>query len=426
MISWIFYYNLILQSFIASILVINNIDYHYMINKISNEDSRFYGWLAVQYTMIMMPLGMLFVVMLFGYKNNRAIFQKYVHAPIIPLLSPKDNYIKYSLYIFYTISILSVLYVMITLKTIPLSGIFQGLGQETLNILRQDASRNFPGNLYIKNIFALGLTPILSYIAFSYYKMTKNKIDLYWFILLFIASFMILTYNIAKAPFIQYLLGFIFLNILINGRIQRKTLIILSIIILGLLVTVYLLLAGSSGISFTHLFHYNTGILGRIILSQAAGTYLNFDLFPHIYDHIGFNSVSHFLSNLFGLEYSERSSRLIMMHIYPQRVANGTIGVANSLFIGEAWANFGLIGVLLAPFYVGMLIQSIYMFFLSTPKTPLFLGLFTFFSYKGSVTGGFNDYIYNMSYITLVFIFLWIYTQGFILKQICKENKCQK
>ena len=210
MISWIFFYNLILESFIASILVVNNIDNHYLISKISNEDSRIYGWLAVQYTMIMMPLGMLFVVKLFGYKNNNRIFQRYVHSPIKPLLSIRDSYIRYPFYVLSIVSVLSVLYVMSSLKTIPIKSIIQGLGPEELASLRQEASRGFTGNTYIKNIFALGLTPILSYVAYSYYKMTRTNKDLVVFIVLFICSFFILTYDLEKAPSIQYLMGFIF------------------------------------------------------------------------------------------------------------------------------------------------------------------------------------------------------------------------
>lgn len=418
MISWIFFYNLILQSFIASVLVVNNIDNHYMIGKISNEESRLYGWLAVQYTMIMMPLGMLFVINLFGYKNNNRIFQEYVHSDIRPFLSLKDSYIRYPFYILSIVSILSVMYVMVTLKTIPITGIIQGLGHEALAGLRIDASRGFSGNLYIRNIFALGLTPILSYIAFAYYKMTKSKKDLIIFLVLFVSSFLILTYNIAKGPVVAYLLGFMFLNILINGAVKRKTLFIFFVIILSFLIVMYLFIMGATGISILDLFNYNTGIIGRIILGQSAGTYLSFDIFPSVIEHVGFGSISGFLNSILGLEDSERSARLLMEHVNPKAVEAGLAGVINSLFIAEAWANFGLIGVLIAPFYVGVVIQTLFMFFLKLPKTPLLLGLFTYFSYGGSVTGGFNDYIYNAGYFVIIIFFIWIYFSGLALKQM--------
>lgn len=416
MISWIFFYNLILQSFIASVLVVNNLDNHYLISKISNEDSRFYGWLAVQYTMVMMPLGMLFVINLFGYKNNNRLFQEYVHSPIKPFLSLKDSYIRYPFYILSVISVFSVLYVMASLKSIPIAGIFQGLAAEELARMRIQASREFSGNEYVKNIFALGLTPILSYVAFTYYKMTKTKFDLSFFVLLALSSSLILTYDIAKAPLIEYFLGFIFLTVLINGSLKRKTLFFAFFLVIIVLITMYFLIAHITDAS--QLFSYNGGIIGRIILSQAAGTYLSFDIFPSIVGHIGFSSVSSFLNSLFDLENSERSARLLMEHTNPKAVEAGLAGVINSLFIAEAWADFGLLGVLIAPFYVGVVIQTLFMFFLKMPKTPLLLGLFTYFSYKGSVTGGFNDYLYNAGYFVIIIFFVWIYFSGLALKQM--------
>lgn len=426
MISWVFFYNLILQSFIASVLVVNNIDNHYIISKINNDDSRLYGWLAVQYTMLMMPLGMLFIVKLFGYKNNNRIFQEYVHTPIKPFLTLKDSYIKYPFYLLSIVSILSVLYVMVSLRTIPIVGIFQGLGHEALGSLRIESSREFPGNTYIKNIFALGLTPILSYIAFSYYKMTKTKSDLTWFIVLFIASFLILTYNIAKGPFVQYLLGFIFLTVLINGAVKRKILFIFFGSSLGLLIFMYLFIMGEAGVSILDLFNYNTGIMGRIILGQSAGTYLSFDLFPQVIEHVGFSSISNVLNNIVGIDGSERTARLVMMNVNPKGVEAGLAGVINSLFIAEAWANFGLLGVLIAPFYVGIVIQTLFMCFLTMPKTPLILGLFTYFSYRGSVTGGFNDYLYNAGYFVIIVFFIWIYFTGLFLKQSKRKRNNEK
>ncbi len=419
MISWVFFYNLILQSFIASVLVVNELDDHYMINKIQHEESRVYGWLAIQYTMIMLPLGMLFAVYLFGYKNNRRLFQDYVHRDITPALSIKDSYIRLPLYFLYTVSVLSVIYVLYSLKTIPLSGIILGFGHEVLAGLRVEASRDFEGNLYVRNILALGLTPILSYIAYGYYRMTKSKADFLWFIILFIASFLILTYNIAKAPFVQYLLGFVFLTILIKGSVKRKTLLIVAGSILILLVIVYVSVMGAD---FSILFDYNTGIVGRILLGQSAGTYLSFDLFPRSIDHIGFSSVSGVLNEIANIEGSERAARLIMEKVNPKGVELGIAGVINSLFVAEAWANWGAIGVLLAPFYVGIIIQVLFMFFLTRTKTPLLLGLFTYFSYNGSVTGGVNDYIYNAGYSIIVVFFVLSYFCGLLLKQM-KQSK---
>lgn len=424
MISWIFYFNLIGQMFISSVLIVNGLDDHYVINKIANQDSLLYGYLTIQYSMIMIPLGMLTVVYLFRYKYNTNIFQKYVHSEIKPLLSIKDSYIRYPLYVLSLICILSVLYVLTKLDTIPIAAIIQGAGAEALGLIRQENSRGFQGNVYIRNIFALGLTPIVSYIAFAYYKMTKSKFDMVWFLSLAIATCLILTYNIAKSPLIFYLFGFLFLNILINGSVKKSTFYSFIGIILFLLIIIYIVISEvTDPASF---FDIDSGILGRVLFSQAAGLYSIFDIFPKQVDFLGFSSMSSLINDIFNLQDSERSARIVMQYMFPSKVNAGTAGVMNSLFVAEAWANFGLVGLLIAPFYVGMFLQAIFMFFITSKKTPLLLGIFAFLSYRTPIVGGFNEFIYNITLIVLLIVFGGIVIGSLMLKDIYKNRKVTK
>jgi hypothetical protein len=420
MISWIFYFNLLLQMFLSSILIVNNLDDHYIINKISNVNSILYGYMAIQYTMISMPFGMLCAVYLFGYKHNRNIFQKYMYDDIRPLLTIKDSYIRYPLYLISILCILSVLYVLFKLEKIPLIEIMQGAGVEALGILRQDNSRNFQGNIYIRNILAIGFTPIVSYIAYAYYKLTKSKFDLIWFLILVFFTFLIFTYDIAKSPFIFYLFGFLFLNILINGSIKKSTLFIFMGAILITLIGVYVVVSGLTEIS--SFVSINSGIFGRILFGQSVGVYAALDIFPNQVDFIGSSSISQFMNSLFDANNSERSSRIIMEHMFSSKIKAGTAGAMSSLFIAEAWANFGLIGLLISPFYVGFLIQLLYLILLKLPKTPLFLGFFTYFSYRSAVAGGFNEYLYNPFFVLSVVFIVLVFTFAKIFKKIC-ENK---
>lgn len=413
MVSWVFYYNLVGESFIASVLIVNGIDNHYMVNGVG-EVARFQGWLSVQYTMIAMPLGMLFVLWLFGLKRNEHLFESYLQAKVVPLLSAKDSYVRYPLYALSALCASAMIYTLASLKSIPLLGAFKGLDALTLAELRIDSSRGFEGNVYIRNIFATTLSPILAFISYSYWKMSRAVGDMLWFLCMFVVAFLSLTYSIAKSPFIMFLGGFVFMNVLINGHVKRKTLIAFFLIMLILLVLAYILVGKVADPSL--LFSYNTGIGGRVLLSQAAGTYLSFEYFPQVIDHIGFHSVSDIISQVTNMPTSERSARLVMEQFSPRRVEIGVGGVLNSLFIAEAWANFGLLGVLIAPLHVGAVIQLLFMLFLTSKKTPLLLGLFTFYSYKSVVTGGFNDYFYNAGSIILIIIFFCVYATGWFMR----------
>ncbi|MCR4942157.1 MAG: hypothetical protein K5978_05135, partial [Campylobacter sp.] len=61
--------------------------------------------------------------------------------------------------------------------------------------------------------------------------------------------------------------------------------------------------------------------------------------------------------------------------------------------------------------------------FLKLPKTPIIVCLFVFFSYKGSLTGGFNDYFYNAGYIITISIFIIMYLIAKFLLLITKGVK---
>lgn len=407
MVSWIFYYYIVLQTFISAILIIHDWDDHYLINKIHDKQIIRNAYYSVMYALISLPLAMWITTFLWGKKSAKTILNKYLTKSIEPILSPKDSYVRATIYLLSLISIMSVIYVFLVIGQIPLLEVIKGRSAVALAIMRIEASREFAGNQYIRNIFAIMLTPMLSYIMYGYWRMTKNRLDGFIFFILFFFSFLITTYNLAKSGFVTYLLGFLFLNVLINGRVKRKAIIRFGVFTIILLVFVYMVLANEENVKL--LFSYNQGIIGRIILTQSAGTYFSFDLFPSKLPHIGFNSLSNVISNIFSFSHEERSARLIMEQIVPEAMQLGTAGVMNSFFIAEAWSNFGILGVIVSPFIVGFEIQTIYILILNLKKTPILLSLLAYFSTNTAITGGFNDYIYNPKTIFLLFILITIY-----------------
>ena len=105
-----------------------------------------------------------------------------------------------------------------------------------------------------------------------------------------------------------------------------------------------------------------------------------------------------------------------MQYIAPEAAESGLVGVMNTHFIGEAWANWGYFGLFLSPIWVGSIIQIIIILLFRMTKTPINLALITFFTiYLGmNITGGFIAYIYNAKIISLIVII-------FIINSI-KEN----
>lgn len=423
MISWIFYFELIMQSFVASVLVIHGWDNHYVISQVGAE-ARFRGWLAVQYTMIAMPLGMLLVVYLSGRTSNAALFQRYLSRPIDSMLSRRDSFVRFPLYALSLVSLLSVAYTFAAIGSVPLASVIAGGDALTLAITRVDASMGFSGNVYVRNFFAYMLAPILAYVSYGYYRQTRSLRDRLWFYAMLAGAFFILTYDLSKAPIVLFALGFLFFHVLADGGVSRKLFLLFGALAMVLLVAGYAFIGKVT--DPLALFSYNSGIGGRILLSQAAGTYYAFEHFPASREFIGISSLSGLLNDVFGVESSARSSRIIMTIFNPAGVEEGSAAVMNSLFIAEAWANFGLLGVLIAPVYVGVFVQAVFMFFLNARKTPIVLGLFAYFSFKMPVTGGFNDFIYAPGLMTIAFMFVTIYLVAVMLKVISRKMRAER
>lgn len=420
LISFTFYYHFIAHTFIASILAINNLDHHYLINKATDE-AIFKGWYWIQYAMVATPASMVFINCLSGSISSKKKLDSFLNSPTKFPASFNGSYFKISFHFFTILSILSVFYTYLMMDTVPLFSLLNGATPSELAELRINAHRHFSGNTYIRNLLALQLTPLLSLIALSIFLSTKQKRDLIHFILLFSAAFFAMTYNLEKAPFARLIIATFLLTLLHNGFLSWKRLFLLAIGLLIFIIALYIYVAGVSDPS--KLFSYNSGLIGRILLTQASAMFLVFDFFPETYNFIGLSSISDTLNMIMNIEDSPRMARLLMLAINPSGVEAGTAGVINTFFMAEAYANFGTLGLLLAPFIVGSLTQGAYIFLLTKEKTPFSTAFLAYLPIMIPFSGGFNGFIYNPAIIFLILASISIFVATHFLKDAQKRTK---
>src|SRR5690554_339019 len=293
MISYLYYFPVISMSFLAAIIVVIKIDDHYIISHVSDE-ARLYGWLAIMYTMLVFPIGLLISKYIWlGNVNVSYLLDNYTTSHI-SVSGVNGNALKYSIWIFTALSVVSCLYTFHIIGYFPLLKALTSPAQELVK-LRIDSSLYFNGNLYIRNIMAFTLMPLLSYMWFFYYIESKNKIYGLFFLFTFFLSLSILYFDFSKAPVLWYLVSFIFAIFYANGKFKIITLLILCLSVILILIAMYIF----NGASIKEVLSYNTGPIGRIILSQAAGTFYMLDIFPLKYDFIGLSSTSKLISNIF-------------------------------------------------------------------------------------------------------------------------------
>ena len=168
MISWIYYYDFILLTVIGAVLVVYEIDHHYMIDKLSYNSSRITGFWAILYAFVFFPVGIKCANFLFGVKNIKTLFEGYIAKPLQFEKKYNDQIIRLILLGISCICILSVFYVLYTLGEIPLLKFFSASEAFNFAEFRISVSRGFQGNEYVKNLLAIVATPLMSYVAYGY------------------------------------------------------------------------------------------------------------------------------------------------------------------------------------------------------------------------------------------------------------------
>ncbi|MCB0509173.1 MAG: hypothetical protein KDC82_00325, partial [Bacteroidetes bacterium] len=313
MLSYLFYVPLILMSAIGSIFIVLHIDEHYLINKLHHDQTRILAWAAIMYTMLSFPIGLLLAKRIMLKSSVQEAIKNYRAKSIEALLGKHELILKSILVCLSLIGILSMLYTFYSLGSLPIVELIKG-NSSALAKLRISASREFGGNVYIRNIFGLQFLPLLSFVALAYYKMSKKYYDFFWFLLCFFSSILMLTYDLQKSPMAMYLSGILFFWVWVEGKLSKKAFVFGTASFIGVIVLFYL---GFGVNNLSEIFlQYNEGASGRVLFSQVAGTFFSFEIFGKSHEFIEWNSLSNLVEH-FGLEYSERAGRIIMEYINP-------------------------------------------------------------------------------------------------------------
>ena len=404
MISYNYYVQLIIYSFIGATLVALDLSDHYVINRFPNHDFRLMIWGIIAYAILSTGIGMMLFQKSFFHISNKLIRKSLLNYH----LEWQRNTSQHDFYILLTFSLIAmtgVAYTYYCLEKLPWLYFLIGAVNEAAEA-RIQAGRHFAGIEYIKNILALGLTPILCYVAYCYKLRYKDIRFKALFCILFISSVMILIYNSEKAPILMFFIGFLMLDVLLKGRIKRSYFIATGGLVFALVIGMYMLLGTDADVFLS----INSGPLGRIFQSQVEGMYVHFYIFPDIYPFLDGAGLPGSIATLLGFDKHLDSARIAMEYMRPAAIANDTAGVINTLFVGEAWANFGWIGVTIAPFIVGVYWNFLYVIFTHyLPKHPFFMGLYAYTCLHFPLTGGFISLFINPGYWGLAILIVAMY-----------------
>ena len=132
-----------------------------------------------------------------------------------------------------------------------------------------------------------------------------------------------------------------------------------------------------------------------------------------MFGFLGGRSFTPTILRLIGMNSSDylRSAKLTMAFYGSEKVYDGSAGVMNALFAGEAYANWGYKGVIFAVIWVALILSLVVLLIMKLKKTPSTLALGAVLTIKlgTALEGGFCDFVYSFDLILTVLFLLAIY-----------------
>ena len=159
-----------------------------------------------------------------------------------------------------------------------------------------------------------------------------------------------MTMSIEKAPIIKYLISLFLIYVLIRENGQFKIKKITYLVFFGFL------LLGFIYLNFTSSQNLLIGIknaASRILTGEIHPMYHYLEIFPQQMDFVMGRS----FPNPAGLmPYDPISiSKNVYELTFSDRETSGVVGSMPAYFVGEMYANFGYLGIIIPPFFIGFI-----------------------------------------------------------------------
>lgn len=400
------YYIFLLQSFLGTALIALGFDKHYTLKYLLERES------SISITIIMVWLtAVLFPAMIVVWEKIFKVsmkdgFQCFLKSE---LTVPEKNGVFTKLFL--TATLFCALFFagyLMKIGYIPIFRLIHAPEGFDFATERVRISGIYFLNSYINNILLFTIIPLMSYISFAYVLATKSKVWVGMSGVMFVMSCVCKTYKFEKTPIVFHLLIFVLIFLLFKGGIKWIHMVIIG----GALACVVVFAYIATGFSGSMLDIYN-GPLGRTLFTQVGTLSYHFDLFPAIFGFLGGRSFSPTLLRIVGMDTALhlRSAKIVMAFYGSDKVYDGTAGVMNTLFIGEAYANWGFAGVFIAIVWVALVVSFLLWLIFKMKKTPTSLCMMAILTVRlgTMMQGGFCDFVYSFDILFTCAALLGVY-----------------
>jgi hypothetical protein len=211
---------------------------------------------------------------------------------------------------------------------------------------KKELLTSYSGIGVIRTISIISAQLLFSYIWLKGRLLKFNYFD----IILILFIFFVLASSAEKGLILLPIIYVIIIeHIISEKKYLKKNIFLYALLLLSLAVVYFLFMGDNDG--------FISLIFERIVVAQTIATYLSLDYYS-INNYIGFASMDNSILRMFDNRVELRSSE-IFVEYYPGLELLGAVNV-NGVYIHEAYSNFGVLGVLVSPFFYAFSFILIY------------------------------------------------------------------
>lgn len=247
--------------------------------------------------------------------------------------------------VFIIVCVVAVLY----LSRVDSIALLEGIQGGNVAVARSDMTNNFSGKYHWYSLFFFDFSWIVSLSLFAVALTTRAKTVWACFFVCFIITTFFLSMTAQKAPLVFFLGTILLVSFQVTKREGvRRWLRIAVTLLLGMVILVafYKLFMSVEDIR-SALY----SIASRGLTGQLSGAYHSLWIFPDEINHLMGRSLPN-PGALLPFDHFPLTRELMDM-VRPDLAERGVVGSMPSMYWSEAYSNFGWVGVIIAPIYVG-------------------------------------------------------------------------
>ena len=285
------------------------------------------------------------------------------------------------------------------IDAIALFELFDG-GSQQAAVARSNMGSAFPGKYWRYKLFFRYLLDYCVVFYFSDFLIRRAPLSLLAFGLSFVFAVFTAIMAIEKGPFIKLVLllylAYVYFK---GGKYWLPITKYFCFLGLGGLVVLYFYFMDAP--DFFSVLQY---ISTRIFTGQIVPAYFYIDLFPEQIDFLWGRSLPN-PGRIFPFEPFPLT-QTVSNYMFPQDAVRGIVGSAPTVFWGEMYANFGVLGVCLSSFCLGVVLYFVSFIFFSISISAPMMALVATASlhYRDLVGTGLSSYLFDVKLFILVFV----------------------